>query len=95
VNSPSRPAARRSPEARLALEPLEARDVPATAFALLPTNALIAFAAANPAATNPAIPITGWGADETLVGIDFRPPWGRTRPWSASTSGRRTACSTA
>ncbi len=61
----------------LALESLEGRDVPATAFSLLPPNSLVAFDTANPAAANAPIAITGLGTGENLVGIDFRPQNGQ------------------
>src|SRR3954451_11266177 len=57
---------------RLSAEQLEARDVPALAYALSGTN-LVPFDTGNPAAALPPIAVTGAAAGETLVGIDFRP----------------------
>ncbi len=56
----------------LAAEQLEARDVPALAYALSGTN-LVPFDTGNPAGALAPVAITGVAAGETLVGIDFRP----------------------
>ena len=56
---------------------LEDRVVPATAFALLPSNSLISFSTENPGAINPPVAVTNLGAGENLVGIDFRPQNGQ------------------
>ncbi|MBN9518679.1 DUF4394 domain-containing protein [bacterium] len=63
------PRQTRSP---LAAEQLEARDVPALAYALSGTN-LVPFDTGNPAGALTPVAITGIAAGETLVGIDFRP----------------------
>jgi hypothetical protein len=64
--------ARRTFSRRFFVECLEARDVPALAYALSGTN-LVPFDTANPAGAQTPVAITGVAAGETLVGIDFRP----------------------
>lgn len=64
---------------RLALEALEDRTTPATAFALgvgADANILAEFDTANPGTIVHSTPIGGLGA-ATLVGIDFRPDTGQ------------------
>ena len=62
------------PTVRLRCETLEDRLTPATAFALITTtNSLISFDTANAAIVNPPLAITGQAANESFVGIDFRP----------------------
>ncbi len=60
-------------------EELEAREVPATAFALgagANVNTLFRFDTATPATLDVGVPVTGLDAGSTLVGIDFRPATG-------------------
>jgi hypothetical protein len=75
-------------QARLCLEPLEAREVPAALVGLTTANQLISIPSDNPTFSsgfpNPAIsppstptPITGLAAGERVVGIDFRPRTGQ------------------
>ena len=67
---------------RLGLEHLEARDVPATAFALgaftgADVNTLYQFDTATPGTIQATPPITGLTAGDVIVGIDFRPADGQ------------------
>ncbi|MCI0699501.1 MAG: DUF4394 domain-containing protein [Planctomycetia bacterium] len=72
----SRPIHR--PQARvLGFEQLEAREVPATIYALLAGNVLVSFDSATPGTLSAPISITGLGANQTLRGIDFRPRTGQ------------------
>src|SRR5215510_12350447 len=48
-----------------------------TIYALTTTNGLLSFSAGNPGMPSAVTPITGLGAGETLLGIDFRPANGR------------------
>jgi hypothetical protein len=50
---------------------------PVSFVALTAASGLVAFAAATPATTSAAVPVTGLAAGETLVGVDFRPSNGR------------------
>src|SRR5262245_46454604 len=62
----------------LEFETLEAREVPATIYALLAGNVLVSFDSANPTGTLSApVAITGLQAGQTLRGIDFRPRTGQ------------------
>ncbi len=54
------------------IEILEARIAPATLIGLNNTNQLITFDSASPGTISATIAITGLGAGETVVGIDFR-----------------------
>ena len=69
----SRQPSRRRPPALGPVAALEDRVVPATAFALLPSNSLVSFSTDNPGAVTPPVAVTNLGAGENLVGIDFRP----------------------
>lgn len=71
IPSLKRPRIARLP---LRIEGLEVRDVPATLFAVTeaPNQQLLMFNSATPGAAV-SVPITGLGAGESLVGIDFRP----------------------
>jgi len=63
----------------ISAEQLEAREVPATAFALgsgINVNTLFRFDTLTPATLSTPIPVTGLGATFNLVGIDFRPATG-------------------
>ena len=68
-----------TPKKNLKLENLEAREVPATAFALTDfniaatANQLLRFDTATPATIQATTPITGLTAGDSIVGIDFRP----------------------
>jgi hypothetical protein len=67
---------------RLSLENLEARDVPATAFALgaftgANADTLFRFDTDTPDTIQATIPITGLVTGDTIVGIDFRPADGQ------------------
>ncbi len=55
------------------LEPLEARIAPATLFALSEANQLLRFDSATPGTIDATVSFTGFGAGESLRGIDFRP----------------------
>src|SRR5262245_1937476 len=59
-----------APGTRLNCESLEDRATPAAAYALSAAG-LVAFDTATPASKTPT-PITGVGANESLVGLDFR-----------------------
>jgi hypothetical protein len=59
--------------ARLRLDPLEPRDVPATLFAVDATNHLVRFDSATPVTIDRTVPITGLQSGEAVLGIDFRP----------------------
>ena len=65
----------------ISAEQLEAREVPATAFALgtggIGANTLFRFDTATPGTLSVGIPVTGLDAGETVVGIDFRPANGQ------------------
>src|SRR5215218_5384483 len=65
----------------ISVESLEAREVPATAFALgtggIGVNTLFRFDTATPTTLSVGIPVTGLAAGETLVGTDFRPATGQ------------------
>ncbi|MFM8271091.1 MAG: DUF4394 domain-containing protein [Gemmata sp.] len=61
----------------LGLEPLEAREVPATLYALADNNVLLRFDSAAPTTVQATTTVTGLGAGETLQGIDFRPRTGQ------------------
>jgi hypothetical protein len=71
------PTGPRAPSRRtpLRLEPLEAREVPATVYGLGAVNTLVRFdsAAPNAPATTYNVGVTGVGPGEVLVGLDFRP----------------------
>ena len=56
---------------------------------ILSNNSLIAFDTTNPDNPNPAVPITGVGTGETLVGIDIRPQTGRLYGLTTSAAGVR------
>ena len=63
----------------LSAEQLEAREVPATAFALgagANVNTLFRFDTATPTTLSTGVPVTGLDATFNLVGIDFRPATG-------------------
>lgn len=55
------------------LEPLEAREVPATVYGLGAVNTLLQFDSAAPGATPLRVAVTGLGSGEVLAGLDFRP----------------------
>ena len=73
----------RTPKKNLQLENLEARHVPATAFALTDfniiatANQLLRFDTATPATIQATTPITGLTTGDVIVGIDFRPSNGQ------------------
>lgn len=50
---------------------------PATVFGLTSTNRLISFSSMTPGTLASDVPVTGLGAGERLVGIDFRPATGQ------------------
>ena len=56
---------------------------------VLNNNALITFDVTNPDNPNPAVPISGIGTGETLVGIDIRPQTGRLYGLTTSAAGVR------
>lgn len=56
---------------------------------ILSNNSLIRFDTSNPDNPNPAIPVTGLGAGESLVGIDVRPQNGRLYGLTSSAAGVR------
>jgi hypothetical protein len=61
-------------------EQLEAREVPATAFALgdaVNPNTLFRFDTATPTTLATGVPVTGLQLGDTLVGTDFRPATGQ------------------
>ena len=65
---------------RLGLEALEAREVPAAAFALgigANANNLFRFDTATPQTLTATTAITGLAASDVLVGTDFRPSTGQ------------------
>jgi len=67
---------------RLDLERLEAREVPATAFAVgaftgADVNTLFRFDTATPGTIQATPPITGLNVGDVIVGIDFRPADGQ------------------
>src|SRR5262245_38099687 len=74
--TPSPPRAARR-VARLHLETLEGRVVPATVYAIAPNNVLLSFDSATPGTIQSTRAITGLGAGETARGIDFRPRTGQ------------------
>src|SRR5262245_17696261 len=59
-----------------AIEPLEARIAPATLVGLNNSNQLLTFDSATPGTIAATTAVTGLGAGETLIGIDFRPATG-------------------
>ena len=60
--------------ARLHLESLEAREVPATLIGLTNVNSLVTFDSATPGTLiGSAVAVTGLTAGDVLVGIDYRP----------------------
>jgi Domain of unknown function (DUF4394)/FG-GAP-like repeat len=63
--------------ARLRVEGLEGRETPATIYALEFGNVLVRFDSANPNQVLTVGAITGFGANETARGIDFRPRTGQ------------------
>ncbi len=82
--APKRPAPK-SPPFRLGLEALEAREVPATLYALDTANNLLRFDSSTPGMITTTA-VTGLGANQTLAGIDFRPRTGELIG-TAATSG--------
>jgi hypothetical protein len=62
---------------RPALEELEDRRVPATAFGLTTMNGLFTFDTTTPNQTSTPVAITGLAANEQLLGIDIRPADGK------------------
>lgn len=60
------------PTSRLTVTHLEDRTTPTAAVALSGTN-LLSFDTATPATISATTPITGLAANDTLVGIDYRP----------------------
>lgn len=64
---------RRSHNRRPLLQQLETRELLAAALGLTNTNNLIQFDTATPGTVSSSTLITGFGAGESLVGIDFRP----------------------
>jgi hypothetical protein len=62
---------------RAAVDTLESRVLFATVVALTSTDQLVTFDTATPATTSAPVGVTGLGASETLLGIDFRPATGQ------------------
>ena len=54
------------------IEPLETRIAPATLFALTSTGTILVFDSATPGTIAKTLTISGIGAGETVVGMDFR-----------------------
>ena len=82
----------RSARPRFTAEELEAREVPATAFALgtgINVNSLFRFDTATPATLSTPIPVTGLDATFNLVGIDFRPATGELYGFAVSGANTR------
>ncbi|AMV23158.1 FG-GAP repeat protein [Gemmata sp. SH-PL17] len=75
IDAPSRPAPKAFTRC-LNLEALEAREVPAILYGLTGANTLLRLDSATPTATT-TVTITGLGANQQLVGIDFRPRTGQ------------------
>ena len=59
------------------IEPLEPRIAPSTLLGLDNANQLLRFNSASPGTLAANTAVTGLGAGETLVGIDFRPATGQ------------------
>lgn len=70
-------SARSAPRARLGVEALESREVPAVIYGLTTNNELVRFDSATPGTVSTPVAVTGLGASEQLVGIDFRPRTGQ------------------
>lgn len=64
-------------QARPRLAALEDRTVPANLYALTSTGQILRFDSANPGTIVATGAVTGLGANESLVGIDFRPRTGQ------------------
>ncbi|MBP3959638.1 DUF4394 domain-containing protein [Gemmata sp. G18] len=73
--APSRPTPKAFKRC-LNLEALEAREVPAILYGLTGANTLLRLDSANPTVTT-TVTVTGLGANQQLVGIDFRPRTGQ------------------
>jgi hypothetical protein len=59
------------------VDPLEQRTLFATLVGLTSTDQLVRFDSATPATTSNPVAVTGLGASESLVGIDYRPATGQ------------------
>jgi hypothetical protein len=90
TRTPGRPTRGRRTLA-LGLEPLEAREVPATVYGLGAVNTLLEFDSAAPGAPASSVQVTGLGPLEVLIGVDFSPSYdalyGFTVPVPPPTSG--------
>ena len=75
----------------LRLETLEAREVPATLFALTNANSIARFDSTTPGAVDGLVSISGLNAGESVVGIDFRPRTGQLFGLAVGTNGTGTA----
>jgi Domain of unknown function (DUF4394)/Calx-beta domain len=75
--SPRSCSVKRRRKCRPALEELEDRRVPTTAFGLTTSNGLFTFDTNTPSQTTQPLPITGLAANEQLEGIDIRPADGK------------------
>ncbi len=84
----NRPAPK--PRARLNCEALEAREVPATLIGLDNANNLLRFDSAAPTTVQATAAISGLGAAERVVGIDFRPRTGQLYALSVDANGAGT-----
>src|SRR3954451_5377319 len=80
--------------ARLRLETLEGREVPATVYAIAPGNQLLRFDSATPGTIQSTTAITGLGAGETVRGIDFRPRTGQLFVSTVATGSANSAITT-
>jgi Ca2+-binding RTX toxin-like protein len=59
------------------VDPLEQRTLFATLVGLTSTDQLVTFDSATPGTTSNPVAVTGLGASETLLGIDYRPATGQ------------------
>ncbi|MEQ1858965.1 MAG: DUF4394 domain-containing protein [Chthoniobacteraceae bacterium] len=75
-------------------EPLEARIAPATLFALTTAGTILVFDSATPGTIADTLTITGLGAGETVVGLDFRPAGGELLATTAATGSANNSIAT-